>query len=116
MAASDDAERSGLGCSPGLVRGTARVIVDPRGASISPGEILVAKYTDPGWVLLFTTAAGIVVERGSLLSHSAIVAREMGIPAVVAVPEVTDWLHDGDQIELDGARGIVRRLDHDGTQ
>jgi phosphohistidine swiveling domain-containing protein len=115
MAASDDAERSGLGCSPGLVRGTARVIVDPRGASISPGEILVAKYTDPGWVLLFTTAAGIVVERGSLLSHSAIVAREMGIPAVVAVPEVTDWLHDGDQIELDGARGIVRRLDHAGT-
>jgi phosphohistidine swiveling domain-containing protein len=112
---TDDGERCGLACSPGQVRGTARVIVDPRGASIRPGEILVAKYTDPGWVLLFTTALGVVVERGSLLSHSAIVARELGIPAVVAVPGVTSWLHDGDEIELDGGRGTVRRLNRDGT-
>jgi pyruvate,water dikinase len=113
---ADDEERSGLACSPGVVQGTARVIIEPRGACVGPGEILVARHTDPGWVLLFATAAGVIVERGSLLSHSAIVARELGLPAVVAVPEVTSWLHDGDQIELDGGRGIVRRLNRDKTR
>ena len=77
---------------------------------MEPGEILVARQTDPGWVVLFTGAAGLIVERGSLLSHSAIVARELGIPAVVAVPGVTAWLADGDEVEVDGAHGIVRRI------
>ena len=103
-------ERRGLACCAGVVRGAARVVLDPRTAEILPGEILVARRTDPGWVLLFPAAAGLVVEHGSLLSHSAIVARELKLPAVVSVPGVTAWLRTGDLIELDGGTGCVRRL------
>jgi len=103
-------ERKGIGCCPGLIRGRARVIVNPREAVIEPGEILVAPRTDPGWILLFPSASGLLVEQGSLLSHSAIVAREMGIPAVVSIPGLTAWLHTGDEIELDGTTGRVTRL------
>jgi pyruvate,water dikinase len=102
--------RTGLGCCAGISRGPVRVIADPRGAMLRKGDVLVAERTDPGWVMLFPAAAGVLVERGSLLSHSAIVARELGIPTVVAVPGVTRWLTDGDWVELDGASGMVRRL------
>lgn len=101
----------GIGCCPGVVRGQVRVVRDPREATLIPGEILVAERTDPGWVMLFPAAAGLLVERGSLLSHSAIVAREMGIPAVVSVPGLTTWLRDGDWVEFDGATGVIRRLE-----
>ncbi|MBI4346152.1 MAG: phosphoenolpyruvate synthase [Elusimicrobia bacterium] len=103
-------ELRGLGCCPGVVRGRARVIVDPRAAKLEPGEILVAPRTDPGWILLFPSAAAIVVEYGSLLSHSAIVARELGIPAVVSVAGVSKWAKTGDVLEVDGGAGIVRRI------
>lgn len=103
-------ERFGLAGSPGLVRGRVRVIHDPRGAPFVAGEILVAERTDPGWIVLYSAAAGLVIERGSLLSHSMIVARELGIPAVAALPEATRWLHDGDWVEVDGGRGVVRRI------
>ncbi len=107
---TDGDTRRGLGCCAGTVRGSVRVVTDPRSARLQPGEILVAERTDPGWVILFPAARGLLVERGSLLSHSAIVARELGIPAVVSVAGVTRWLKDGDRVELDGAAGIVRRL------
>lgn len=102
--------RSGLGCCPGVVRGPVRVIRDPRGATILPGEILVAERTDPGWVMLFPSASGLLVERGSLLSHSAIVSRELGLPGIVSIPGITAWLKTGDVVEMDGSTGIVRRL------
>ncbi len=105
-----EGDLSGIGCCPGIVRGPARVIRDPRGARLNPGDILVAERTDPGWIMLFPSAAGLVVERGSLLSHSAIVAREMGIPAVVSVSGATRALGDGEWVELDGSTGIVRRI------
>ncbi|MXX36207.1 MAG: phosphoenolpyruvate synthase [Gemmatimonadetes bacterium] len=105
--AADDGLR-GIGCCPGVVRGRARVIRDPRGAELKQGEILVAERTDPGWIMLFPAAAGILVERGSLLSHSAIVAREMGIPAIVSIAGVTTRIESGRWIEMDGARGTVR--------
>lgn len=100
----------GIGSSPGVVEGIARVITDPRNASLAPGEILVAPRTDPGWVMLFAGAAGVLVERGSLLSHSAIVTRELGIPSIVALPGLVDWLNTGDHIRFDGATGVVERL------
>jgi pyruvate,water dikinase len=103
-------QRHGLGCCPGIVRGPVRVITDPRNATLHSGDILVAERTDPGWIMLFPSAAGLLVERGSLLSHSAIVAREMGIPAIVSVGGVTRWLKDGDWVELDGSKGIVTRI------
>ena len=101
----------GLGCCPGKVRGRVRVIHDPKGARLRQGEILVAERTDPGWVMLFPAAAGLLVQRGSLLSHSAIVAREMGIPAIVSLAGVTTWLSDGDLVEMDGETGVVNRLE-----
>ena len=101
----------GIGCCPGVVRGRVRLVIDPRADSLSPGEILVAERTDPGWVMLFPAASGILVERGSLLSHSAIVAREMGIPAVVSLPGLMGWLNTGDLVEFDGTAGTVTRLE-----
>lgn len=108
--AAEGEERKGIGCCPGVVKGRARVILDPRHAEIEPGEILVAPRTDPGWIMLFPSAAGLLVEHGSLLSHSAIVAREMGIPAVVSVEGLTTWLRTGDLVEFDGSMGRVTRL------
>ena len=103
-------QRAGTGCFPGVVRAVVRVVRDPRDAELRPGEIMVAERTDPGWVMLFPAAAGLLVERGSLLSHSAIVARELGIPAVVSMPGLTQWLATGDVVEMDGRAGTVRRL------
>ncbi len=101
---------TGTGCCPGIVRGPVRVVRDARQAQIKPGEIIVAERTDPGWVMVFPAASGLLVERGSLLSHSAIVARELGLPTIVAIPGLTRWLHDGDQVEMDGSNGTVVRL------
>jgi rifampicin phosphotransferase len=105
----------GMGCCPGIVRAPVQVITDPRQATLRQGSILVAERTDPGWIMLFPAAAGLLVERGSLLSHSAIVAREMGIPAIVSIPQVTQWLKDGDWVEMDGSTGIVRRIQVEGA-
>ena len=103
-------EMKGLGCSPGIVRGPVRIVTDPTNANLTPGAILVAEHTDPGWIMVFPSARGVLVERGSLLSHAAIVARELGIPAVVSLPGVTRWLTDGEWVEMDGAAGTVRRV------
>jgi pyruvate,water dikinase len=105
------AARHGKGCSAGTVRAAARVIHDPRTEALAPGEILVARNTDPGWIAVFANASAIVVERGSLLSHSAIVARELGIPCVVALPEATRWIETGEMLEVDGTTGRVSKTD-----
>jgi len=102
--------RSGIGCCPGRVRGTVRVVRDPRGVELPAGCILVAERTDPGWIMLFPAASGLLVQKGSLLSHSAIVARELGLPAIVAIPDVTNWLQNGDEVEFDGSSGEVRLI------
>jgi pyruvate,water dikinase len=106
----DGDQRRGLGCCPGVVRGPVRVVTDPRHATLRMGDVLVAERTDPGWIMLFPCAAGLLVERGSLLSHSAIVAREMGIPAIVSLDGVTRWLKDGDWVELNGGTGVVVKI------
>ncbi|MCB9099401.1 MAG: phosphoenolpyruvate synthase [Anaerolineales bacterium] len=100
----------GLGCSPGIVRGPVRIITDPKNTILQPGEILVAQRTDPGWIILFSAAAGLLVEHGSLLSHAAIVSREMRLPAIVSLKGVTQWLKDGDLVEFNGSTGEVRKL------
>jgi pyruvate,water dikinase len=102
-----NADLKGIGCCPGTVRGKVRVVTDPRNAAMIPGEILVAERTDPGWIMLFASAAGLLVERGSLLSHSAIVSREMGIPSIVSIPGITQQLVTGDEVEMDGSLGTV---------
>jgi phosphohistidine swiveling domain-containing protein len=97
----------GTPASAGTVTGRARVILDPAGAQLEPGEILVAPSTDPGWTPLFLTAGGLVMEMGGSNSHGAVVAREYGIPAVVGVPHATHAIATGDEISVDGAAGLV---------
>ena len=97
----------GVPASAGTVTGAARVMLDPAGAHLEPGEILVAPSTDPGWTPLFLTAGGLVMEMGGANSHGAVVAREYGIPAVVGVPDATARLHTGQTVTVDGAAGTV---------
>lgn len=106
-APSADGALTGTPASAGLVTGTARVILDPVGAHLEPGEILVAPSTDPGWTPLFLTAGGLVMEMGGANSHGAVVAREYGIPAVVGVPDATTRITTGQQITVDGAAGTI---------
>ncbi|MEE9195392.1 MAG: PEP/pyruvate-binding domain-containing protein [Alphaproteobacteria bacterium] len=97
----------GTGCSPGIVRGVARVVHDPANVTLKKGEIIVAHATDPGWIYLLTTCGGLVVERGSVLSHTAIIGRELGIPTVVGVVDATTRIPDNSEIAIDGATGVV---------
>jgi phosphohistidine swiveling domain-containing protein len=105
-----DGGLSGTGCCPGVIRGRTKVIKDPSDGISLSGEILVAGRTDPGWVPLYPAAIGILIERGSILSHSAIVAREMGIPTIVGIPGLLSALKSGDEIEMDGSSGKVLLL------
>ena len=98
---------SGSPASAGVITAPARVILDPVGAHLEPGEILVAPSTDPGWTPLFLTAGGLVMEMGGPNSHGAVVAREYGIPAVVGVPDATLRISSGQIITVDGAAGTV---------
>ena len=106
-AARADGALAGSPASAGTVTGRARVVLDPVGAHLEPGEILVAPSTDPGWTPLFLTAGGLVMEMGGSNSHGAVVAREYGIPAVVGVPEATHKIETGQLITVDGAAGLV---------
>jgi pyruvate,water dikinase len=102
----------GLGSSAGKVIGVARVITDPnQPVEIGDTGILIARETDPGWLFLMLSAKAIVVERGSMLSHTAITGRKFGIPTVVAVPGATTRIPNGARIEVDGSAGIVTILD-----
>jgi phosphohistidine swiveling domain-containing protein len=102
-----DGALSGSPASAGSATAPARVILDPVGAHLEPGEILVAPSTDPGWTPLFLTAGGLVMEMGGPNSHGAVVAREYGIPAVVGVPDATSRLTTGQKITVDGGAGTV---------
>ncbi|HET8915444.1 MAG TPA: PEP-utilizing enzyme, partial [Propionibacteriaceae bacterium] len=106
-AARPDGALAGSPASTGTVTARARVVLDPVGAHLEPGEILVAPSTDPGWTPLFLTAGGLVMEMGGSNSHGAVVAREYGIPAVVGVPEATHKIETGQLITVDGAAGLV---------
>ena len=101
----------GTPASAGTATGTVRVILDPVGAHLEPGEILVAPSTDPGWTPLFLTAGALVMEMGGVISHGAVVAREYGIPAVVGVPDATTRLRTGQTVTVDGSAGTVRQVD-----
>jgi len=101
----------GIGCYPGIVEAPAKIIMSPNDDLSLRGQILVTLRTDPGWAPLFPAAAGILVERGSTLSHSAVLARELGIPAVVGVPNLLKIVRDGERLRLNGATGTVERLD-----
>ncbi|MGZ5303364.1 MAG: PEP/pyruvate-binding domain-containing protein [Bacteroidia bacterium] len=98
----------GIGCCPGIVKAKVRVLRKPDEIQSLDGDILVTSSTDPGWVILFPSASAILVERGSLLSHSAIVSREMGIPCIVGITGLLDRLKTGDEVEMDGSTGEIK--------
>jgi pyruvate,water dikinase len=98
----------GLGSSPGVAIAPAIVIHDPAQARDVAGKILVAEITDPGWVFLMIGAAGLVVEKGSLLSHTAIIGRELGLPTVIGAAGATTAIRSGDTVRIDGGAGEVR--------
>ncbi len=102
---------SGIGCCPGVVERPVRVVHSPDSGVTLDGDIMACTRTDPGWVPLFPSCGGLLVERGSLLSHSAIVAREFGIPAVVGIPGLMQWARDGEPARMDGTSGTVERID-----
>lgn len=98
----------GIGCSSGIAKGKARVVLSPSSAVTDGNYILVARSTDPGWVFLMIASKGIVVERGSLLSHTAIIGRELGIPTIVGVKDATKLIPDGASLIINGNTGQVR--------
>jgi len=103
---------SGFAGAAGRVEGRVRVLNSPEeGDQLQPGEILVAVTTNVGWTPLFPRAAAVVTDVGAPLSHAAIVARELGIPAVVGCGSATTRLRTGDRVRVDGGRGTVEILD-----
>ncbi|MFZ6028143.1 MAG: PEP/pyruvate-binding domain-containing protein [Chloroflexota bacterium] len=103
-------ELGGEAIAPGSVRGKIKVLRTPTEKPVLPGEILVARATDPGWTPLFVNAAGVILEVGGVLQHGALVAREYGKPCIAGIENATALLHDGQTVELDGSNGIVRLL------
>jgi len=97
----------GTGCSVGLVSAEAVLVNKPADAGDVTGKVLVAEMTDPGWVFLMASAAALVVEKGSLLSHTAIIGRELGVPTVVGVEGATELIRSGQRVQVNGQTGEV---------
>jgi pyruvate,water dikinase len=104
-----DGTLRGTGASAGVVRGRACVVLGPEDFDrVMRGDIIIAPASNPGWVPLFSIAAGFVTDTGGVLSHAAVVAREFGLPAVVGTGDGTKRITDGRIVEIDGAAGLVR--------
>lgn len=104
-------ELRGTGASAGVARGPARIVRGLGEADrLRPGDVLVTQVTQPAWTPLFAVARAVVTEVGGLLSHTAVAAREYGLPAVVAAAGATRLLRDGQLVEVDGGAGTVRVL------
>ncbi|MFD1874785.1 PEP/pyruvate-binding domain-containing protein [Hymenobacter bucti] len=108
-AAPADGRLRGTGCYPGQVSGEVVVITDPAQADLGAvrGRIVAALRTDPGWAALFPGCRAVLIERGSALSHSVILLRELGIPTIINVPGLTQHLRSGQRVRLDGRTGEV---------
>jgi pyruvate,water dikinase len=101
----------GTACSPGIREDTVVVVRTPGPDLALAGQILAAERTDPGWVVYYPCVSGLLIERGSVLSHSCIVAREMGIPTIVRIPGLLARLRTGQRVRMNGADGTVELLD-----
>jgi phosphoenolpyruvate synthase/pyruvate phosphate dikinase len=104
-------EVNGLGASPGVVEGTARLVLSPDDFdNVQQGEIVVCRMTNPAWVVLFTKIHGLVTDAGGVASHSAVVSREFGLPAVVGTSNATERISTGDRVRVNGTSGLVEIL------
>ncbi|HNV69549.1 MAG TPA: PEP/pyruvate-binding domain-containing protein [Candidatus Ozemobacteraceae bacterium] len=109
--ASGGTRLSGVGCSPGVAVGTARLIRSLEDSDrLQRGEILVTRFTDPGWTPIFHLLGGVVTETGGVLSHAAVISREYGIPAILNLTGATQRIRDGQRLRIDGSSGIVEVL------
>ena len=102
----------GVPCSGGISEGEALVVEDISMLEDSKDKILVTKMTDPGWVFYLASAKGVISQKGSILSHTAIISREIGIPSIVGVANVMAKINTGDIVRMDGSSGrieIIRR-------
>jgi phosphohistidine swiveling domain-containing protein len=108
---ANDVVLQGTGSSPGVVEGTVRVVTDPAEAEVEVGDILVARTTDPSWASIMFLCSGLVVDIGGLLSHAAVVARELGVPCVMGTEVGTAVLRSGDRCRVDGNTGVVEVLE-----
>jgi phosphohistidine swiveling domain-containing protein len=109
--ATEDGTLRGTGASGGVVRGVARIMNGPSDFwKLTPGDIIVAPSSNPSWVPLFTVAGGALMNTGGVMCHAAVVAREVGLPAVVGLGDATTRIPDGATVELDGTTGLVRVL------
>jgi pyruvate,water dikinase len=106
-----DGDLVGTPCCPGVIEGRTKMVRDPGDDMTLNGEILVAPRTDPGWVALYPAVSGLLIEKGSVLSHSAIVARELGLPTIVGIKGLCDRLAGGQTVRMDGAAGRVEILE-----
>jgi len=105
---SDAGGLAGVPGSPGVYTGTVRVVHDESEFSrLRPGDVLVCPITTPSWSVLFLQAGAVVTNVGGVLAHTAVLAREYGIPAVLATIDATQRLHDGDVVTIDGTAGTV---------
>lgn len=103
---------TGIAGSPGVVEGTARVVLDEaQFDDVRTGDIVVCQMTNPAWVPLFTRMAGLVTDSGGTTSHSAVLAREFGMPAVVGTSTATRTIRTGDRVRVDGTNGVVEILE-----
>ena len=109
-AVPDDGVLTGTGVSAGVVEGIARVVTDPDFAAVEPGDILVAPTTDPSWASVMFISSALVVDIGGMLSHAAIVARELGVPCVVNTVSGSRTIRTGDHLRVDGTAGTVEIL------
>ena len=107
---------SGTPCSFGVAEGEACVITDVNAVGDVRGKILVTRMTDPGWVFLLASAKGVISEKGSLLSHTAIISRELKIPSIVGVEGLLDTVRDGDRIRMDGRSGEIEIIQEKQTK
>ncbi|MCR5059567.1 MAG: phosphoenolpyruvate synthase [Saccharofermentans sp.] len=105
-----DNELAGTPCSFGIAEGEAVIIKNVNDTYDIDGKILITKMTDPGWVFLLAKAKGVISEKGSLLSHTAIISRELKIPSIVGVPNLLDTVNTGDTIRMDGNTGKIEIL------
>jgi pyruvate,water dikinase len=102
---------SGIGASPGVVEGIARVVLrEDQFDDVRAGDILVCQMTNPAWVVLFTKIVGLVTDAGGTVSHPAVLSREFGIPAVVGTSVATQQIKNGDRVRINGVSGVVEIL------
>ena len=105
----DTKDPRGLGCSPGKASGKVKILKNLELNHNLSDKIIVTERTEPSWAVILPLCKGIIVERGSILSHTSIISRELGIPSIVGVKNATTLFKDGDRITIDGSTGMITK-------